>query len=144
MYTEIWELLIQEHLVLIWFFGFFWGEGFEGFYFFYYNWFVMFCQFPLYIRMTQDTHTHTHTFFFSHYPPSCSITMTRYSCLCYTAGSHCLSTPNAVVCINNPKLPVHSTPSFSPLATTGLFSKPMGLFIFCRKVHLCCLLGSRT
>ena len=25
----------------------------------------------------------------------------RYSSLCYTVGSHCLSTPNAIVCINH-------------------------------------------
>ena len=31
-----------------------------------------------------------------HYVPS---QVTRYSSLCCTAGSHCLSTPNAIVCI---------------------------------------------
>ena len=40
----------------------------------------------------------------------------------------------------NPKLPIHPTPSPTPLATTSLFSKPM---IFCGKVHLCYILGSR-
>ena len=48
---------------------------------------------------------HPYAFFFSHYPSSCSITVVRYRSLCYTAESHCLSTPNAMVCISNPKLP---------------------------------------
>ena len=38
-------------------------------------------------------------FFLSHYPPSCSITMTRQSSLCYAEESHCLSSPNAIICI---------------------------------------------
>ena len=45
-------------------------------------------------HINTHTHTHiyifTHTVFFSHYPPSCSIT-SDYSSLCLTAGSHCLS-----------------------------------------------------
>ena len=46
----------------------------------------------LYSKMTQS-HTHTYIYIFlSHYPPS---QVTRYSSLCYSAGSHCLSTPNA-------------------------------------------------
>ena len=49
-------------------------------------------------------HTYIHVcvclYFFSQYPPSCSMFQaTRYSSLCCTAGSHCLSTPNAIVCI---------------------------------------------
>ena len=37
--------------------------------------------------------------------------VTGYSFPCYTAGSHCLSVPNAIVCIYYPKLLVHPTPS---------------------------------
>ena len=66
-----------------------------------------------------------HIFFFSHYPPSCSITVIGYSPLCYTAGSRCSSTPNAIVCI------YYLTPDpshYPPLATTSLFSMSMSLF----------------
>ena len=38
---------------------------------FYYSWFTMYSQFLLYSKVT---HAHIYTFFFSHYPPSCSIT----------------------------------------------------------------------
>ena len=55
-----------------------------------------------------DPVTHIHTFFFSNYPPS---QVTRYSSLCYIAGSHCLSTPNAST---NSQLPVY--PTSSPLS----------------------------
>ena len=41
-----------------------------------------------------DPVLHTYIFFFSHYPPSGSVTVARYCSLCSTAGSHCLSTPN--------------------------------------------------
>ena len=41
------------------------------FYFFHYTWFTVFCQFLLYSKMTQ---LYIYIFFFSHYPPSCSIT----------------------------------------------------------------------
>ena len=44
---------------------------FFRFYFFYYSCFTLFCQFLLYSKVT---HTHIYTFFFSHYPPSYSIT----------------------------------------------------------------------
>ena len=43
-----------------------------------------------------------------HHVPS---QVTRSSSLCYTAGSHCLSTTNAIVCIYYHKFPVHPTPS---------------------------------
>ena len=52
-------------------------------------------NFLLYSKVTLS-HTHICTLFFSHYPPSQVI---RHSSQCYTAGSHCLSTPNAIVCI---------------------------------------------
>ena len=38
---------------------------------FYYSWFTIFCQFLLYRKMTQS---YIYIFFFSPYPPSCSIT----------------------------------------------------------------------
>ena len=58
-------------------------------------------NFLLYSKVTQS-HTHiniyTHSFshFILHYIPS---QVTRYSSLYCIAGSHCLSTPNAIVCI---------------------------------------------
>ena len=64
---------------------------------FHYCWFIAFCQFSA--VQQSDPVTHIYTFFSSHYPPSCSITNARYSSQCYTAGSHCLSTPKAIVCI---------------------------------------------
>ena len=39
--------------------------------------------------------------------------MTRYSCLSYTGGSHCLSTPNAIVCIYKPQTPHPTNNIFS-------------------------------
>ena len=50
-----------------------------------------FCQLLLYSKVTQsytDTNTHIYIVFFSHYPPSCSIT-SGYSSLCYTEGCRC-------------------------------------------------------
>ena len=80
-----------------------------------------------------DPIIHICTFFFLHYPSSFSITsVTGYSSLCCIAGSHYLSTPDAVVCIYQPQIPVHPIPSPSPLATTSLFSMSMSLFIFWR------------
>jgi len=69
----------------------------------------MFCQFLLYSKVTQ-LHTHTHTQIYMciyiyihsfshiilHHVPS---QVARYSSLCYTAGSHCSSTLNEIVCI---------------------------------------------
>ena len=86
-----------------------------GFYFLYYSWFILFCQFLLY------THTHiyiyAHTFFshiiLHHVPPQ----GTRYSSLCYTAGSHCLSIPNAIFASTNPNsqsIPLPSPPLWQP------------------------------
>ena len=34
--------------------------------------------------------------------------------MCYTAGTHCLSILNVIVCIYQPKLPIHSSPSPLP------------------------------
>ena len=54
-------------------------------------------SFLLYSKMTQS-YTHTHIFFshiILHHAP---LQVSRYSDQCYTAGSHCLSIPNAIVC----------------------------------------------
>ena len=64
---------------------------------FYYSLFTMFYQ--LYSKVTQlyiYVHTHSFSHIILHHVPS---QVTRYSSLCYTAGSHCLSTSNARVCI---------------------------------------------
>ena len=53
---------------------------------------------------------------------------TRYSSLCYTAGSHCLSLQMQQFGSINPRFQVHPTPSPSPLSTTSLFSKSMSFF----------------
>lgn len=47
---------------------------YNDFYFVYYSWFMVFCQFSTVQQSDLVTHTHTHSHFFSHYPPSCSIT----------------------------------------------------------------------
>ena len=47
------------------------------FYFFHDSWFTVSCQFLLFSKVTQPyiyTYEYTYIFFFSHYPPSCSIT----------------------------------------------------------------------
>ena len=67
-------------------------------FFFNYSRFAMFCQFLLYRKVTQ-LYIYIHSFFFHfilHQVPS---QMIRYSSLCYIAGSHYLSIPNAIVCI---------------------------------------------
>ena len=67
------------------------------FIFFHYSWFTAFCHFLLYNKVTQS-HIHINSFFdiiLQHLPSQ----VTRYSCLCYAAGSHCLSTPDTIVCI---------------------------------------------
>ena len=62
---------------------------------------VSFCYIAKWPSLSH-THTHTHTHIFScshiilHHVPSQE---TGYSSLCCTAGSHCLSTANAIVCI---------------------------------------------
>jgi len=87
-------------------------------YFFHIVGLLVFHQFLLYSKVTQSyiyihTHTHKHTHSFSyiilHHVPS---QVTGYSSLCYTAGSHCLATPNATVCTCWPQTPhpSHSLP----------------------------------
>jgi len=73
-----------------------------------------------------DFFSHHHIYSFSHIIPyRVPSQVTRYSSLCYTAGSHCLSTPNAIVASINLRLTDQSTRSPSPLATISLFSKSM-------------------
>ena len=96
-------------------------------------------NFLLYSKMTQSlslslslslTHTHPHTYtsFYYIFFHRVSSQATRYSSLCYTAGSHWLSTPNAIFSSINSKLSIHSTSSASPLTTGLLFSKNRTLF----------------
>ena len=82
---------------------------------------------------------HTHGLFIVHRVLSQVI---RYSSLCYPVGPRCLSVLNEQFASTNPKLPVHPTLSPSPLATQSLFSMSVSLFLFCRQVHLCCILDS--
>ena len=74
----------------------------NDFYFFHYSWFTVFCQFLLYSTVSQS-HTHTHVYIhilFLTYSLSRSIISDQIQFpLLYTAGSHCLSTPHAIVCI---------------------------------------------
>ena len=84
-------------------------------FFFYYSWFTVFCQFLLYSKMTQlYIYIHSFSHIFLHHIPSQVI---RYSSLCCTAGSHCLRTPNAIVCVYQPQTPSpsHSLPVPLPL-----------------------------
>ena len=78
--------------------------------FFYYSWFT--CSFNFCCTSKWPSHTYVRTSFSDiivHHVPS---QVTRYSSLCYTAGSHCLSTPNAIVWIYYPPnpSPSHSLP----------------------------------
>ena len=58
--------------------------------------------------------------------------------LCCTAGPHCVSILNGIVCIYQPQLPV--PPSPSSLATTSVFCMSLSLFRFHGQVHLCHIL----
>ena len=63
---------------------------------FYYSWFTMSCQFLLYSKVTQlYIYIHAFCHIILHVPSQ----VIRNSSLCYTAGSHCLSIPDAIVCI---------------------------------------------
>ena len=72
---------------------------FYDFYFFHYSKFTVFSQFLLYSKVTQS-YIDSLFLTFSHFV-LCRVLLqvTRYSSLCYTAGSLCLPTPNAIVCI---------------------------------------------
>ena len=88
------------------------------------SWPTMFCQFLLCSKVTQSyihisisisTHSFNHIIF------HCPSMTSDYSSLCYTAGPHCLSTPNASLPSTNPKLPIHTTSS--PLPTEVISMK---------------------
>ena len=67
------------------------------FQFFYYSWFTILCQFLLYSKVTQlYIYIHSFSCIIFHHVTS---EVVGYSSLRYTTGLHCLSTPNAVVCI---------------------------------------------
>ena len=118
----------------------------SDFYFFHYSWFTLFCQFPTVQRSDTVTHTRTyiyiHSFshmFLYHLPSQ----VTRYSSLCYTAGSHCLSTPNApslhLLTPSSQAIPLPPPPPWQP----QVCSLSVHEFLFCGKVHLCHILDSR-
>ena len=65
--------------------------------------------------------THTHILFLS--SSIMFYHVNGYSSLCYTAGPHCLSLLNVIVCMYYPKLLVHSTPSASSLASSSSMSE---------------------
>ena len=64
---------------------------------FYYTWFTMFYQFLLYSKVTQlyiNIHSFTHIIIYQILPQAIG-----NSSLCYTAGPHCLSILDVIVCI---------------------------------------------
>ena len=67
------------------------------FLFFHYSCFTVFCQFSVAQQADPVTHTCILSFFSYYHAPS---QVTRRSSQCYTAGSHCLSIPKAIVCKN--------------------------------------------
>ena len=81
----------------------------NDFYFFHYSWFAVFCQFSTVQQSDLVTHTHTHTRTHTHFTYIHSFShitlhhapsqVTRHSSQFHTAGSHCVSFPNAIVCI---------------------------------------------
>ena len=84
----------------------------------------MFFQFLLYNKVTQF---YIYIFFFSHYPPSCSITRdwivscaTQQGLIAYPLQSLHLPTPNSQ------SIPLPPPPSWKPL-----FSMSVSLFLFC-------------
>ena len=72
----------------------------------------MFCQFLLYNRATK---LYIQIRPFSHVIlHGAASQVTRYSSLCCTAGSHCVFTPKAGVCIYSPQTPSPPLPSPCP------------------------------
>ena len=94
---------------------------------FYCSWFIIFCQLLLYNKLIQS-YKYRHSF--SHTILHHVTIQWLDSFVCFTAGSHCLSTPNAIGASTKPKLPVYTTPS--PLETTDLLLMFMSLFLFRR------------
>ena len=86
----------------------------------------------IYTHTHIHTHTHTHTHYFSHIiPHHVPSQVIRYRLLCYTAGSHCLSTANAIVYVYKPQAPNPSrkpSPPWQPQSVLHVIS----LFLFCR------------
>ena len=76
--------------------------------------FTVLYQLLLYVKVT---HSYIHTYISFLILSSIMIYPKRLDC--YSAGPHCLSILNSFTS-TNPKLPVHPTPSPSPLATTSL------------------------
>ena len=97
-------------------------------------------------------HTYVHiymcvrmyTFFFSHDPPSCSITSDQiYFLVLYSRTSlfiHSKCNSLHLLTSNSRSIPFPLPPH---PATTSLFSMSMSLFLFCSQVHLSYLLDSR-
>ena len=78
------------------------------FLFFNYNWFTVFYHFLLYSKVTRVC-VYIYIFFLTLFSIMSS-QVTGNSSLCYTARSHCLFPPDAVVCICQPNTP---SPSLS-------------------------------
>ena len=94
-------------------------------FFFHYSWFTVFCQFSTLQQGDPVTHTYIHSF--SH------IIMLHHKWLDIVPSGiqqHLIAYPfqRQSFAPVNPKLPVHPTPSSSPLVTTSLFSKSMIFF----------------
>ena len=69
---------------------------------------------PISAVQESDPDIHIYTFFYSRYPPSCSITSDQ----CCTAGSHGLPTPNAQFASTNPNT-YFILKTFQPLPDSG-------------------------
>ena len=79
----------------------------------------MLCQFLLYSKVTKS---YIHIYSFSHTVFLYALSQeTGYGPLCCTVEPHCLFILNVIVCIYNPKLPIHPTPFSLPLGNTSLF-----------------------
>ena len=71
----------------------------NDFCFFQYGWFTEFCQFSTVQQSDPVTHTSIHSFSYIIMLHHALSQVIKYSSQCYTAGSHCLSIPKAIVCI---------------------------------------------
>ena len=89
------------------------------------------------------TYIYIDTFFFSHYPPSCSITSDLDIDPC-AIQQDLIAYPLQLqeFASINPRLSVHPTPSLSPLTNTSLFSESMSSFSV-ERVSCAILLESR-
>ena len=119
--------------VLFFFFAFLIDIFFNDFYFFHYSWLHCSVNFLLYSIVTQSQSDPVHlkekyTFFFSHYPPSCSIARDQIQLpVLYSRISLLIhSKSNSLHLLTSSSQSTHSL--LSPLATTSLFSKSMHFF----------------